>query len=295
MHYNSTRGPRNGNPNRPQATGPDCQGGSGSLEAQPAHLGSVGAGTTSTARSGATVPPADPRPHPGGQASLGLFGCTGVLSPTATEPAPAQSETRPQAAAPDYTEADRFRRPTIAEARQRREEAERLVAAGNRVRNAWLSKGSPLTPQEEEAARNPPKMVFGKPAAVASVAPAIAPKGEPSPVIAATLTRASDFPLLVRLAPSYFEDFARRAECEQCPVEEIITEVLSNYARHLRQCDLADAYDDPRPAPPTTPAMDLARFQSDERESGIDHGYEPDAYEFYLAHSAPVELALALH
>ena len=226
----------------------------------------------------------------GGQASLTLFGVPGVGRYQVAAQAKAQSQA--DTSLLPRTEGWEAR-PIPTEARERREAAERASAVDRRVRNAWLKKGSPLTPEEEEAARNPPKMTFGKPAAPAAPVPAaVPPGGSPSPVIAALTTPASDFPVLLRLRGDRFQVFARLADRERRPVEEVMLEWMSDCARLIQDADLFG--EDAPPPPRISNAMMMARYYSEQRESGVDRSYEPDAYEFYQpqGHFAEVQLAL---
>ena len=246
MYYKSIGGTRNGNQSCPQEAGSDLQGGCRRVGDQSAHTGSVGAGAQGAKGCGASVPQANPQSRPvGGQASLTLHGIPG-----ATRPAAYQAATRPP-----QGETSTRRYPTPAETKAAREYSELAYQEQRRRQQAFLAEKYPSTAPAAPKAKAP--------------VPSAPTPGAPSPVIAATLTRASDFPLLLLLRQPFFEAFARVAEREVRPVEELVVEVLSNYARFLQERDFADAFGDELPAPPLTQAMRLAAAAEDARESGI--------------------------
>jgi hypothetical protein len=185
---------RNGNQISPAEAGfepvPSCQ----SLGGARSHTANMGTGGADSQGICISLHPSHPRRPVGGQASLGLFGvsdrCHREHASSLILKAPAQEEGAPQQPAkregvreqgirqlrelrqalaaqqveapiaPAAPERQLFgMAAAIAEIprnpRAAREAACQSVARSNRVREAFLAKGSPLTPEEVEAAANP--------------------------------------------------------------------------------------------------------------------------------------------
>lgn len=109
------------------------------------------------------------------------------------------------------------------------------------------------------------------------------------------MARGSDFPVLLRLRYSFFEAFARVAEREVRPVEDVLNEFLADLGNHVHQRELVEVYGDEEvPTPPVTQAMRLARHASEqaERYEGADDEHEELARRY--AGGGYVEMVLAV-
>ena len=214
-----------------------------------ANASEMGAGRPSASRPSPENPARDSR---GGQHALGLFGCTRSRS-AAPRPVAAAPQEQAPPPAPAVAPRSRYSAPALAA----RKEALAACERQDREFRAFLAAGRPLTAAERAALHLP------APAPSAQEDAALA-----LPAIAATLERARSFPLRFAFRLDKLAILAALAEQEGRPVEDVLTELLSEVANFIRQRGFADAFGDALPSDflPVTAAMSLAALAADERE-----------------------------